>query len=140
LETTLDLKEGNRDEARKKVEEIQSKRKETQPQGAFSAGCLFKNFDYTDESSLEILKRQGDEIPSAFLAQHRLPAGWLIEKLGLKGTIVGKAQVSPVHGNFLVNLGGARAQDVIGLSSLVKMKVRDELGILLEDEVQYLGF
>ena len=116
-----------------------SKRKESQPQGAFTAGCLFKNFDFQDESTLEILKRE-DEVPAEFLQTKRIPAGWLIDKLGLKGKTVGQAQVSPVHGNFLVNLGQARAQDVIQLSSLVKMKVRDELGILLEDEVQYLGF
>ncbi|MBP9869150.1 UDP-N-acetylmuramate dehydrogenase [Patescibacteria group bacterium] len=140
LNTTMMLQVGDGAEGKKKIEEIASKRKDSQPQGAFSAGCLFKNFDFTDESALEILKRQGDEIPENFLSAHRLPAGWLIEKLGLKGTTVGKAQVSPVHGNFLVNLGGARAQDVLALSSLVKMKVRDELGILLEDEVQYLGF
>jgi UDP-N-acetylmuramate dehydrogenase len=140
LKTMLELKAGDKATARAKIDEIMGKRKESQPQGTFSAGCLFKNFEYTDDSALDILKRQGDEIPSAMLQHKRLAAGWLIDKLGLKGTIVGKAQVSPVHGNFLLNLGGARAQDVLALSSLVKMKVRDELGIMLEDEVQYLGF
>jgi UDP-N-acetylmuramate dehydrogenase len=140
LKTTLTLNHGDVTTARAKIEEIMKKRKDSQPQGAFSAGCLFKNFDYVDESALDILKRHGDEIPAGFLKQQRLAAGWLIDILGLKGTTVGKAQVSPVHGNFLVNLGGARAQDVLALSSLVKMKVRDELGIMLEDEVQYLGF
>ncbi|MFZ2804259.1 MAG: UDP-N-acetylmuramate dehydrogenase [Patescibacteria group bacterium] len=140
LKTTLALKRGDVAMARAKIDEIMQKRKDSQPQGAFSAGCLFKNFEYADESALDILKRSGDEIPPQMLAQKRLAAGWLIDKLGLKGTIVGKAQVSPIHGNFLVNLGGARAQDVLALSSMVKMKVRDELGILLEDEVQYLGF
>jgi len=139
LKTTLTLRQGDKVSARAKIDEIMGKRKDTQPQGAFSAGCLFKNFDFTDDSVLEKLKRE-DEVPPEFLAKHRIPAGWLIDKLGLKGTTVGKAQVSPVHGNFLVNLGGARAQDVMALSSMVKMKVRDELGILLEDEVQYLGF
>ena len=140
LKTTLELKQGDKESARAKIDEIMGKRKDSQPQGAFSAGCLFKNFEYEDESTLDILKRQGDEIPSAMLQNKRIAAGWLIDKLGLKGTTVGKAQVSPVHGNFLINLGGARAQDVLALSSLVKMKVRDELGILLEDEVQYLGY
>ncbi len=125
---------------RRTIEEIMEKRKETQPQGTFSAGCLFKNFEFREEAELEKLRRDGDEIPMEFLEKHRIPAGWLIEKLGLKGYAIGKAQVSPVHGNFLINLGGARAQDVIALSSYIKMKVRDECGILLEDEVQYLGF
>lgn len=136
----MELKPDVSGEGRKKIDEIIAKRKDTQPQGAFSAGCLFKNFEYGDESALEKLKREVDEIPAAMLQNKTIAAGWLIDKVGLKGKTIGKAQVSPVHGNFLVNLGGARAQDVIMLSSLVKMKVRDELGVLLEDEVQYLGF
>lgn len=140
LKIVMELKTDEQGEGRKKIDEIIAKRKDTQPQGAFSAGCLFKNFEYTDELVLETLKYQGDEIPSAMLQKKTIAAGWLIDKVGLKGKTIGKAQISPIHGNFLVNLGGARAQDVIMLSSLVKMKVRDELGVLLEDEVQYLGF
>lgn len=139
LETTMTLKVGDAAEAQKKLEEIMSKRKDTQPQGAFTAGCLFKNFESQNESDLEITKREF-EIPSEMLTVKRIPAGWLIDKLGLKGKTIGKAQVSPVHGNFLVNLGGATADDVLQLSSFVKMKVRDELGVMLEDEVQYVGF
>jgi UDP-N-acetylmuramate dehydrogenase len=140
LKTVMDLARGSSVGARSKIDEIMAKRKETQPQGAFTAGCMFKNFGFTDDAALEKLRREGDEIPEAMLSQKRISAGWLIDTLGLKGMTVGKAQVSPVHGNFLVNLGGATAQDVIALSSAVKTKVRDELGILLEDEVQYLGF
>lgn len=139
LATTITLGRSEKGVGRRKIEEIMAKRKDTQPQGAFSAGCLFKNFEFRDETELEKLKRE-DEVPPEFLAAHRIPAGWLVDKLGLKGKTIGKAQVSPVHGNFLVNLGGATAKDVIALSSFLKMKVRDELGILLEDEVQYLGF
>jgi len=140
LSTILELKSGDAASAKAKIESIMGRRKDTQPHGAFSAGCLFKNFDFTNESALEKLRREADEIPPEMLLAKRIAAGWLIDRLGLKGTTIGKAQVSPTHGNFLVNLGGARAQDVLALSSLVKMKVRDELGILLEDEVQYLGF
>ena len=139
LGATLELKAGDVAQAKAAIASIMSKRKDTQPQGAFSAGCLFKNFDFTDETQLDILKREV-EVPAPMLASKRLAAGWLIDTLGLKGMTIGKAQISPVHGNFLVNLGGARAQDVLALSSYVKMKVRDELGIMLEDEVQYLGF
>jgi len=139
LSATMELKAGDAAAAKAKVDEIMGKRKMSQPQGAFSAGCLFKNFEFTDPSEIEKLQRE-DEIPEEMLKSRRISAGWLIDKLGLKGTTVGKAQISPVHGNFLVNLGGARAQDVLALSSLVKMKVRDELGVMLEDEVQYLGF
>lgn len=140
LSTTLALQPGDPSAARRKLVEIMGRRKDTQPQGTFSAGCLFKNFEFRDEGDLEELRRAKGEIPPEFFAAHHIPAGWLIEKLGLKGKTIGRAQVSAVHGNFIVNLGGARAKDVIALSSYVKLRVRDELGILLEDEVQYLGF
>ncbi len=139
LSTTLELKAGDAAVAKARIDEIMAKRKETQPQGAFTAGCLFKNYEFSDPSDIVKLQRE-DDVPQTFLDAKRIPAGWLVDRLGLKGQTVGKAQVSPVHGNFLVNLGGATAQDVLALSSLVKMKVRDELGVLLEDEVQYLGF
>ncbi len=136
---TMVLERGNIFLAKKKIEDIMSKRKDTQPQGAFSAGCLFKNFEYKNTDALSILQRDV-EVPSELLKVKKIPAGWLIDTLGLKGYAIGRAQVSSVHGNFLVNLGGARAQDVLALSSYVKMKVRDAYGILLEDEVQYVGF
>jgi UDP-N-acetylmuramate dehydrogenase len=139
LKVVLKLNLGNAETSLQKIDEIMTKRRDAQPQGQFSAGCLFKNFEYADESVLEKLKGQF-EIPQAMLKNKTISAGWLIDQLGLKGAKIGQAQISPMHGNFMVNLGGARAQDVIALSSLVKMKVRDELGILLEDEVQLLGF
>lgn len=139
LETTMTLKKGDAAIAQQKLEEIMGKRKGTQPQGAFTAGCLFKNVECENESDFDIARRTL-EIPQEMIDAKKIPAGWLIDKLDLKGKTIGKAQVSPVHGNFLVNLGGATASDVIQLSSFVKMKARDELGIFLEDEVQYVGF
>lgn len=139
LAATLRLKPGDPATIKAEMDAVAAKRQETQPQGAFTAGCLFKNVDLVPPQDVEKLRREAD-VPAEFLAAKRVPAGWLIDRLDLKGTTVGRAQVSPVHGNFLVNLGGATAQDVLALSSLVKMKVRDGLGILLEDEVRYLGF
>jgi UDP-N-acetylmuramate dehydrogenase len=72
------------------------------------------------------------------IASRRVSAGWLIDKLGLKGTKIGNAQISEQHGNFIVNLGGATASDVVQLAALVKTRARDRLGIQLQEEVQYL--
>jgi UDP-N-acetylmuramate dehydrogenase len=63
-------------------------------------------------------------------------AGRLIEAAGLKGTQVGKIQVSLVHANFFVNLGGGTARDVMRLTELVRAKVRDAFGVELELEIQ----
>lgn len=90
-----------------------SHRKETQPVAA-SAGCIFKN-------------------PSG------IPAGKLVEELGLKNSSVGGARVSEVHGNFIVNDGGATAAEILSLIARIRDKARAERGIDLETEVQILG-
>jgi len=66
-------------------------------------------------------------------------AGRLIEAAGLKGLRVGGAQISPVHGNFIVNLGGATAADVLALMERTRETVRERFGITLEPEVRIVG-
>jgi UDP-N-acetylmuramate dehydrogenase len=65
--------------------------------------------------------------------------GRVIEAAGLKGTRVGNIEVSPVHANYLVNLGGGTAEEALELIGLVKEKVRERLGIELEEEVRVVG-
>jgi UDP-N-acetylmuramate dehydrogenase len=65
--------------------------------------------------------------------------GRVIEAAGLKGTRVGNIEVSPVHANYLVNLGGGIAEDAIALIELVRKTVRERLGIELESEVRIIG-
>lgn len=67
-------------------------------------------------------------------------AGRLIETLGLKGLRVGDAQVSPLHANFIVNLGDARASDIDRLIAMVRERVFEARGIVLHPEVKRLGF
>jgi len=67
-------------------------------------------------------------------------AGQLIEALGLKGTQIGGAEVSPIHANFIVNRGGATAADIDALIALVQERVRVANGIALHPEVKRLGF
>jgi UDP-N-acetylenolpyruvoylglucosamine reductase len=91
-----------------------TKRWSSQPRQP-SAGCTFKN-----------------PAPD-------MPAGKLIDELGLKGTRVGEAMVSDVHANFFVNLGGATATDVLRLIDLIKARVREARGVELETEVEIVG-
>ena len=97
----------------KKLEESQEKRRSSQP-AAKSAGCIFKN-------------------------PRTIPAGKLVEELGLKNSRVGNARVSEVHGNFFVNDGGASASEMLELIDRVKTMARKERGIELETEVQIVG-
>jgi UDP-N-acetylenolpyruvoylglucosamine reductase len=89
------------------------KRWSSQP-AAPSAGCMFKN-------------------PPA------IPAGKLIDELGLKGASVGGARVSREHGNFLVNDGHATAADVLALIGLLQARARAERGVELHTEVEIIG-
>ena len=65
--------------------------------------------------------------------------GRVIEAAGLKGTRVGQLEVSPVHANYLVNLGGGTSEDALALIELVRETVRERLGIELESEVRIIG-
>lgn len=139
LDVELELRQAPKEECLKRLEDVLSKRRLEQPTGNASAGCMFKNFEYRDEAEIAKLKSRLD-VPPEFLKRRRIPAGWLIEQADLKGTRIGGAMISEKHGNFLVNLGGGAASDVVQLISLVKMKIRDDFGIQLEEEVQLLGF
>lgn len=121
------------------MDKILSERKDKQPLGESSAGCVFKNFEYQNEAVLDILRRDV-EVPEQMLASKRIPAGWLIDQANLKGTSIGDFRVSEKHGNFLINKGKGSASEVLALISLIKMKVRDTFGIELQEEVQLLGF
>lgn len=66
-------------------------------------------------------------------------AGRLIESVGLKGHTVGKAQISPLHANWIVNLGGASAQDVTSLMALMQSRVLEATGVALHPEVKRVG-
>ena len=68
-----------------------------------------------------------------------VPAGKLVDELGLKETRVGGARVSAMHGNFIVNDGNATAADVLALIDKIKAVAREQRGIELETEVQILG-
>lgn len=102
-----------REQIEQRLAEFSRRRWESQP-AASSAGCMFKN-------------------------PPTVPAGKLIDELGLKGTKVGGAMVSLEHGNFLVNSGNATARDVLELIELVRGRARADRGIELETEVEIIG-
>ena len=68
-----------------------------------------------------------------------IPAGKLIDELGLKGTRVGGAVVSAEHGNFIVNDGNATARDILELIAIFKARAKEARGIELQTEVEIIG-
>lgn len=104
--------------------------------GVKSAGSFFMNPVVENEKLLADFEKEKG-VPAR---NGVLPAGWVIEQAGLLGKKIGGAQVSPLHANYIVNASDATASDVIMLVSYIKQQVRDQFGIQLREEVNYLGF
>ncbi len=135
LSITLKLNSGNKDEIQNKIKAIIKKRKLKHPTEN-SAGSFFKNTVVENKKLAEEFERdQGIKCKD-----NKIPAGWLIEQAGLRGKKIGGAMVSEKHANFIVNTGGATAEDVIILASFIKQQVRDKFRIELQEEVQLIGF
>ena len=138
LSVTFELAHGEEEQLKAELNDKLMKRKTSQPLNAGSAGCLFKNYEATDEELQRLATKL--DIPVQMSSARRLSAGWLIDQLNLKGTQIGGARISDVHGNFVVNTGEATADDVAQLIALVKTRARNEYGIMLKEEIEYIGF
>ena len=99
-------------------------RKRTQPLDTPSAGCVFQNPE-----------PGRDHVPEGI----PWSAGALVDRAGLKGASIGGAQVSPTHGNFIVNDGSATAADIKQLIDRCRRAVREQFGVELREEIVYLG-
>jgi UDP-N-acetylmuramate dehydrogenase len=108
------LAHDDREELRARMMDLRSKRAARQPHGLPNAGSVFKN------------------PPGNF-------AGRLLESVGLKGARMGGAAFSGQHANFIVNLGGARADEVRELIELARSRVMESTGVTLEPEVRLIG-
>ncbi|MDP3771645.1 MAG: UDP-N-acetylmuramate dehydrogenase [bacterium] len=141
LEVALALTTGNPAECQRRMDEHLSRRKTKQPLERPSAGCLFANveFETLNAEQVQRLDAATDGAWRAVVHDGQLPTGWLIERLGLKGHRAGNVMVSEKHGNFVINLGGGTAADVLALIVAVKHRARETLGFELREEVQRLG-
>ena len=112
---TLTLEPGDVDTITERMQTFYKQKVTTQPFAEENAGCMFKN-------------PPGDS------------AGRLIDISGLKGYRIGGAEVSTVHGNFILNIDNATAADVLNLVAHIQQQVREKTGISLQTEVKRLGF
>ena len=125
-EVTLRGPRGEPAELAALMEEQLARRDATQPSKARTAGSTFRNpagFSSTGRA---------DDV-------HDLKAWKLIEEAGMRGATLGGAQMSPMHANFLVNTGGAKAADLENLGEAVRKKVFETSGIALEWEIMRIG-
>ncbi len=130
----------NSDLSQRLVRYYTSMRTDKQDIGASSAGCIFKNVRWP--ADLHARGRLLYHLPQLadFASFETIPAGFLIDQLGLKGKTIGQVSVSKKHGNYLINHGGASAEEVIMLIGLIKEYVHRKYGLYLEEEIQYVGF
>lgn len=132
----LVLSPGDAGEIRHKVESTMAKRAARHLQCEGSAGSFFMNPVVTDPD----LIRRFEADKQVRCRDGRIPAGWLIDQAGLRNTRVGAAMVSAQHANYLINTGNAGADEILRLAGLVKLKVREAMGVQLREEVSCLGF
>jgi UDP-N-acetylmuramate dehydrogenase len=112
---TLALVERPAGEIRREVKELAARRKATQPTNRRTFGSVFKN------------------------PEHELGAGRMLEACGLKGHQIGGAVISPRHANFIENADGATSADALALMVEARRRAREQFGVVLEHEVQFLG-
>ena len=103
------------DEIKADVAELQALRKAAQPTNKRTFGSVFKN------------------------PEHELSAGRMLEACGLKGHVIGGAQISPRHANFIENADGAKSVDAVALMAEARRRAREQFGVELEHEVEFLG-
>lgn len=113
LQAEFETQPTTAEEIKQGIEKTRSKRKLSQPSEA-SAGCIFKN-------------------------PPEIPAGKLIEELGLKNACVGDACVSNIHANFIINRGHAKARDITILIDMIRKEAKENRGIDLKAEAQIIG-
>lgn len=113
-EVTMAFEKGDRDEVRRKMAELNARRRDKQPLNLPSAGSVFKR-------------------PEGYYS------GQLIQECGLKGHTIGGAQVSDKHCGFIVNIGNATSRDILDLIECVRKTVYEKKGVLLEPEVKIIG-
>ena len=97
------------------IAELQTQRKAAQPTNKRTFGSVFKN------------------------PEHELSAGRMLEACGLRGHRIGGAQISPRHANFIENADGARSEDAIALMAEARRRAREQFGVVLAHEVQFVG-
>ncbi len=114
LSANIVLKKDNPENVSKRIREFLKKKKQTQPIGQPSAGCVFGN-------------PEGDF------------AGRLIDAAGCKGMKIGDVEVSSIHANYFINRGTAKCKDFIKLMETVKARVKEFSGIKLETEIKIIG-
>ena len=129
LHVSFELLITDKEESERAIEDTIAEREKRHLQNVRAAGSFFMN-PVAPKDVQEMFERER----GAQSREGRVPAGWLIEKVGMKGARVGGAIASEQHPNYLVNTGGATAKDVRELAAKIKVAVREQFSVDLQEE------
>ncbi len=135
LAARMRLASGNPSEVRNTAAEILATRNEKFPPTLKCAGSIFKNL-LVAQLSEKTLGR----VPAPLIRGGKVPSAWFLEQIGSKGMCEGGIEVASYHANLIFNTGSGRAAEVCLLIDRLKSLVFSEFGLMLEEEVQYVGF
>jgi len=140
VSVTLRLRKGHAAAIQERIRAITAERMTKQAIGTKSCGCIFKNISWTREDiKRDALIERFPEL-AQFSDRPSIPASFLIDAAGMKGSRMGDAVVSDKHANFFLNKSAATADDVVRLVAAAKDAVMKKYGLALKEEIQRVGF
>ncbi len=131
LRATFKLEIGVQERSKKVMKEIIEKRNKLQLQSVKTAGSFFAN-----PVANERVQKMFEEEKNTKCIEGRVPAGWLLDKAGMKGERIGDIATGENQANYFINLGEGTFDQVLQLVSMAKMRVRDEFDVQLKEEVE----
>lgn len=135
LSAEFELAEGDRTALKARAEEIIALRNAKYPPGMMCAGSIFKNLILAELP--EPVRRA---VPEGIVKGGKVPSAWFLEQAGVKGLSLGGVHVADYHANLVIHDGGGSASQAVELIAALKEQVGDFFGVVLEEEVQYIGF
>ncbi len=135
LSAQLTFEPGDRAALEARSHHIRATRDAKFPPTMACAGSIFKNFLLQD-----LPERARAAVPPEKVIEGKVPAGWFLEQVGARGLRNGGIQVADYHANLVYNAGNGTAAELLALLAELKRRVREQFDLLLEEEVQFLGF
>lgn len=134
LSAELKLPKGNRAALAAKADEILNVRNAKYPPTMKCAGSIFKNLLLRDLS-----EHVRARVPANVVREGKVPSAWFLEQAGVKGLRRGDIEVAPYHANLIYNIGAGTSTDLRWVIAETKRRVQERFGLMLEEEVQYVG-
>ena len=131
VEAEFRFEKGDKRKLEKRIKEIKAMRERKYPAGLRCPGSFFKNVEVSSLS-----EEQRSRISVEMIMYGKIPAGCLLERVGMKGYTIGGLKIADYHANLIINTGGGKEEDVCKLMEVCTKRVEEKFGIKLEAEVE----